>query len=130
AQRTKMARCPACGAENSEQSKRCATCGERTTRKPRRREPPVDTDTPFARGGEVPPSMAVRAYRYGVYSLIPLAGLVLGPVAIVLAVRAWRGARRDPEARSNGYARVALLLGIATLVCNAVGIALMVMALN
>ncbi len=118
-------RCPACGAENPEQAKRCTACGERTARKPRRRDPVDESDTPFAKGSDSPLAPALRAYRCAVYSLIPFAGLVLGPVAVVLALLAWRAGRRDPAARGNGYVVVALGLGLVTLLCNGAGLALM-----
>ncbi len=118
-------RCPACGAEISEQTKRCTACGERTARKPRRREPSDDYDSPFGRRDDSRPPTALRAYRYAVYSLVPVAGVVLGPVAIALALLAWREGRRDPAARSNGYAMIALVLGLVTFLCNAAGLALM-----
>jgi hypothetical protein len=120
-------RCPACGAENPEEAKRCAACGERTARKARRRDPGDDIDTPFAMRPDSPQAPAMRAYRFAVYSLIPLAGLLLGPVAIVLALLAWREGRRDPEARGEGYVVAALALGLAALLCNGAGVALMVL---
>ena len=124
-------RCPACGAENPEDAKRCAGCGERTARRPRRRDPSDEPDSPFARRPEdAPPSLALRAYRCAIYGLIPFAGLLLGPVAVVLALRAWREARRDPVGRGNTYVIIALTLGLAVLLCNAAGVALMVMGLT
>jgi zinc-ribbon domain len=119
-------RCPACGAENPEGAKRCTACGERTARKARRRDPGDDAETPFAPRPDSPLAPAMRAFRWGVYSLIPGAGLVLGPIAVVLALLAWREGRRDPEARANSYVIAALALGLAALLCNAAGIALMV----
>src|SRR5690348_13302746 len=97
-------RCPACGTENPAQAKRCTSCGERMARRPRRREPADENDSPFARRpDDARPAAALRAYRCAVYSLIPLAGLLLGPAAIVLAALAWRAGRREPDARANGY---------------------------
>jgi hypothetical protein len=125
-QGTKMMRCPACGAENPDEAKRCTACGERTARKPRRRDPADDVETPFAIRPDSPLAPAARAYRCAVYSLIPVAGLLLGPVAVVLAIRAWREGRRDPEARGNGYVLAALGLGLLAALCNGVGVALMV----
>jgi hypothetical protein len=122
-------RCPACGAEIAAEARRCPACGERTARKPRRREP-IDDEGPFGDWGESRPSTAQRAYRCAVYSLIPLAGLVLGPVAIVLALLAWREGRRDPEARDIGHVLIALLFGLVTLLCHGAGLVLIVMALT
>src|SRR5207253_2004978 len=106
-------RCPACGAENPEEARRCAACGERVAKRPRRRDPFDETDTPFGKRADSRPAAALRAYRWGVYSLIPLAGLLLGPLAVVLALLAWRQGRRDPAAKENRYVLIALLLGLA-----------------
>jgi zinc-ribbon domain len=122
-----MMRCPACGAENPEEAKRCPACGERMARKPRRREPIDDTDSPFTRGSDTPLAPAMRAYRCAVCSLIPIAGLLLGPLAVFLALLAWRQGRRDPALQGNRYIAAALGLGLITLLCNGVGLTLMVM---
>jgi hypothetical protein len=99
-------------------------------RRPRRREPADENDSPFGRrSDDARPTPALRAYRCAVYSLIPLAGLLLGPAAIILAVLAWRAGRRDPEAKGNGYVVIALVLGAVTLLCNGLGLALMVRGL-
>jgi hypothetical protein len=121
-------RCPACGVDNPEEARRCAACGERTARKPRRRDPADDNDGPFARG-DARPTPALRAYRCAVWGLIPLVGLVLGPAAVVLALRTWRESRRDPEAKESNYPVIALLLGLAILLCNGAGLALMIFGL-
>jgi hypothetical protein len=122
-------RCPACGADHSAAAKRCPTCGERTGRKPRRREPVEEIDSPFGRRADSRQAGALRAYRCGIFSLIPVAGLLLGPAALVLAVMAWREGRRDPAAKGNGYVLAALVLGGVTLLCNAAGLVLIVMGL-
>jgi hypothetical protein len=123
-------RCPACGADNTEEAKRCAACGERTGRKPRSRAADDDDDGPFARGAEGRATPALRAYLWAVWGLIPLVGLVLGPVVIVLALRAWRLNRRDPQPREGNYALISLLLGVVILLCNAAGVALIVVGLT
>src|SRR5690242_752990 len=111
-------RCPACGADHPAEAKHCPACGERTTRKPRRREPAEEIDSPFGRRADSRQGTALRAYRCGVFGLIPLAGLLLGPAAVVLALIAWREGLRDPAARANGYVVAALVLGLATLLCH------------
>jgi hypothetical protein len=123
-------RCAACGADHPAEAKRCPACGERTNRKPRRREPVEEIDSPFGRRTDSRQATALRAYRCAVFSLIPLAGLLLGPAAVVLAVIAWREGLRDPAAKANGYVVAALLLGLAALLCNAAGVVLMVMGLT
>jgi len=123
-------RCAACGAENATEAKRCPACGERVTKKSRRRDAVEDPDPPFGKRVDPRQAAALRAYRCGIYSLIPLAGLLLGPAAIVLAIRAWREGRRDPERQAPVYVVGALVLGLTTLLCNGAGVALMVIGLS
>jgi hypothetical protein len=123
-------RCPGCGADNPVKVKRCAACGERLSRRPPRRVIPDETDSPFARRGEGPGGTALAAYRYGIYSLVPFAGLVLGPVAVVLAVIAWRQGQADPAAKRPGHVMAALFLGTVTLLANGIGLALMAVGLR
>jgi hypothetical protein len=125
-----MVRCPACGAANTEDAKRCAACGERTGRKARSRESVEEGDGPFGRRADARPATGFRAFRCAVWGLIPLAGLLLGPVAVVLAVVAWRQGRRDSAAKGNGYVAAALVLGLLEVLCNCLGVALMVMGLT
>ena len=99
-------------------------------RKPRRREPVDETDDPFGGAHDSRPTLAVRAYRCAVYSLIPIASLVLGLLAVILALRTWRESRRDPDSKDSSYVRTALALGLLTLLCNAGGLVLMVMGLT
>ena len=122
-------RCPACGADLPAEAKQCPACGERTNRKSRRREPVEEIDSPFGRRTDARQAAALRAYRCGVFSLIPLAGLLLGPAAVVLALVAWRQGLRDPAAKGNGYVVAALVLGLAALLCNAAGVVLIVLGL-
>jgi hypothetical protein len=56
-------------------------------------------------------------------------GLLMAPVALVLAFLAWREARREPSPQQNGLVVAALLLGTATLFANGIGVTLMVLGL-
>ena len=123
-------RCPGCGADNPAEARRCASCGEKLARRPRREEIPDESDSPFGKRSGARHPTALTAYRYGVFSLIPFVGLVLGPVAVVLALAAWRQAGRDPSVRRSGHIRAALILGTATLLANGIGLALMVLGLT
>ncbi len=96
-------RCAACGTEHAAEVKRCPACGERPSRKVRRRDAVEDPDPPFGKRVDPRQAAALRAYRCGIYSLIPLAGLVLGPVALLLALQAWREGRRDQEKQAPAY---------------------------
>lgn len=123
-------RCPSCGEDNPADAKKCGSCGERLNRRPRRQEQNDESDSPFGKRNDTRHAPALQAYRVAVYSLIPLAGLVLGPAAIVLAVRAWLLARRDPSAKRTAHAAFAFGLGLVTVAANAVGVYLMMRGLR
>src|SRR5438034_6160249 len=102
-------RCPACNTENPDEATTCSSCKAPLTaparRKPRRRGLPEEADTPFSPYVVGPNRRAIRAYRYAVYGLIPGAGLFLGPLAVILGLRArWRG-KNDPEFTAHNPAR-------------------------
>jgi hypothetical protein len=121
-------RCPACGAENGADAGRCAACGAALARQPRRgvAEKP---ETPSAERGAASDRAARRAYRLSLLGLIPPAGLVLGPAAVVLGELARRRARGDPAFTAHGPAAAAVVLGAVVAVTNWVGVALMVFGL-
>src|SRR6516225_1378821 len=93
-------RCPACNAEGPDGATTCAACGAALTppgrRKPRRRGSGDEPDSPFSPYVEGPNRPTLRAYRLSVYGLVPGVGLILGPLALVLALRARRRAQADP----------------------------------
>ncbi len=96
------------------------------SRKRRRSEAHDEQETAFG----TPPTPALRAFHLSLYSLIPVAGLVVGPIAIVRALAAWRERRGEPTAAEKGYVGAALVLGGGALLCNVVGVALMVLGLT
>jgi hypothetical protein len=58
---------------------------------------------------------ALAGYYVGFFSLIPIAGLLLAPVAIVLCVLGIRDGSRNPKARGTVHAVVGLILAILSL---------------
>jgi hypothetical protein len=58
------------------------------------------------------------AYYLGVFSLIPCAGLVLGPAALILGIMGVRYSQRFPEARGAGHAITGIVLGALTTLGN------------
>jgi len=122
-------RCPACGANNSAEVLRCSSCGEKVARRPRRQDSQDEYESPFAWRNDSRHPLALWAYRCGVLSLIPLVGLVLGPLALGLALLAWRPVRKEANSKSYGLVIIALLLGFFTLVANGIGIVLIVAGL-
>jgi hypothetical protein len=120
--------CPACHAENSSQAATCATCGrslradgERASRRSgsRRRTSEaaeaavVDTNNPSA----------WRAYRVSLWSVVPGLGLLLGPVATILACQAVRDAGDDLSASNR--AKAAIVFGAGSTLTQWLGVMLM-----
>jgi hypothetical protein len=123
-------RCPACNAENDREAASCAACGAALPRRPRRRGIAEESDTPFGSNVEEPNRPALRAYRLSVWGLIPLCGLVLGPVALVLGSRARARARTDPDFTAWGPVLASIVLGALVTVTNWVGVVLMLLGLR
>lgn len=123
-------KCPACGFDNTEDAKRCSSCAERFPRRARRQESLDQSDSPFGKTGDSRNATALRAYKYSVLALIPLAGLVFGPLALGYAGRAWWEGRRDPRVRRLGHIYAAALLGFLTLLAHGTGVYLVVQGLT
>jgi hypothetical protein len=119
-------RCPGCGADHPADARKCPGCGSRLPKRRRRNSLDEEGDSAFG----TPLTPAYRAFRLGLFSLIPVAGLVLGPAALVRAVAAWREGGAGASPTDRGYVGAALVLGLAALVCNAVGVILMVLGLT
>jgi len=61
---------------------------------------------------------ALIAYYCGVFALIPCAGLLLGPVALVLGFMGMSYSNRHPTAGGKGHAIAGVVLGLLTSVGN------------
>jgi hypothetical protein len=72
---------------------------------------------------------ALRAYRLSIFGLIPLAGLVLGPIAVVLGLLARGYGRKDPAFTAHGPAVAAIVLGAADAATNWLGVGLIAWSL-
>ena len=66
---------------------------------------------------------AMYAYRCSLLAMIPVVGLVLGPVAAVWGLVAMRRYRANRKIKGFGQARVAMMVGATTLVSNVAGLA-------
>jgi hypothetical protein len=116
-------RCAACGAENSDQEKQCKHCGARLPRPSRRRE--IQS---------VPSSWTSKrlddqAFRLAIWGLFPPAGLILGPLALILGMRAIRHARAAGEERLTPAMIATLIIGGGTMLASWCGLSLMVLGL-
>jgi hypothetical protein len=117
--------CTSCKAEVAKEAKECAACGTKVRRT--RKRAAEAADTPLTQEADLGSRPTQWAYRCAVYGLIPLVGLVLGPVAVVLALL---GYRQDRTTAGKGRVALAVLaLGAAVLLTNWVGVALMVFGL-
>jgi hypothetical protein len=120
--------CPACNAVNPAGAARCASCNAALKRATVRRRTARDTEIPDPRTVAANRG-ALRAYHLSLIGLIPPAGLVLGPIALVLGILAARKARDDPSFTAHGPVRAAVVFGLADAVTNWVGVTLMAIGL-
>jgi hypothetical protein len=124
-------RCPSCQTENVASATTCIECGNALPRRSRPRRATVDElDNPFS-GPFKPVNLpALRAYWVALWSMIPGLGLLLGPLALLLGLRARRSCLSDPEFTARGPLLASLVLGSAVSVTNWVGVTLMVLGLR
>jgi hypothetical protein len=66
---------------------------------------------------------AVYSYAVSLVALLPIVGLVLGPIAILLGFVGWIKRRRDPSVRGGNFATAGIVIGLIALLFNAVGTA-------
>ncbi len=100
-------------------------------RKPRRRVVSEESDTPFSsQSVDARGRSAVRAYLVSLYALIPVVGLLLGPLALVMGLLAWLRGRRDPAFKGKSLCKAAVLLGSLLTVTQWAGLALMISGLR
>lgn len=86
---------------------------------------PPGTEAPQApsdaTGGIIPykNAPALVGYYLGVFSLIPVLGLLLGPAAFILGIIGFRAYKKEPRKRGHIHAWVAIILGLLTTFANA-----------
>jgi hypothetical protein len=123
-------RCPACNAVNARDAVQCAACKEPLKRKARRRPASQDSDTPFGAKPEGSNLAALLAYRLSLFGLIPIFGLVLGPISVLIAAWAWWKGRNDPAFSAYGPLVAALILGVVDSLTNWGGVVLITLGLQ
>ncbi len=67
---------------------------------------------------------AARAYVCALLGLIPVAGILLGPVALLFGWIGWRRYRANPDILGGGHALTGLILGPLELLVQLLGLAL------
>jgi len=115
--------CPRCKVENEDDATRCLGCQGRLRK--RERASQEQSDSPFSEKANPINRPAVRAYYLAIWGLIPLLGLILGPLAAVLAQHGKRIGKGHPGFSAYGPARAAVLLGIFEGVTQWLGVGLM-----
>jgi len=80
--------------------------------------PPDRADDPMSSLIPYRNSRALGAYYCGVFSLIPCAGVILGPVALLLGIQGLNYARQTPGAKGKAHAIVGIVLGALTTLVN------------
>lgn len=115
-----MRQCHVCQAENLDDAPRCVACNARL----RKRERASDDapDSPFSPRADAINRPIVTAYYIGVWSMVPLLGLILGPLAFFLA---WRGhalGKKHPGYLGGGHAMFTMILAGAVTVTQWLGI--------
>lgn len=95
-------RCPACLADDvNPNAASCPHCGERFQRP----DDGVASVIPYRN------VQALLAYYFGVFSIIPCLGGILGPAALILGILGLRTVKRNPQAKGTGHAIVGIVLG-------------------
>jgi hypothetical protein len=113
-------RCPACSADNPGGAAACSACGEKL-RRPRKRGQAQHDPLSVRHWPDNAP--AVASYQWAMFGLIPVLGLVAGPVACRLGARGWALAKAEPNQEGIGHALVGMVLGALEFVTNVAGLA-------
>jgi hypothetical protein len=121
--------CARCGASFQGDGDVCAPCA-RVERAPAAGNPGAGSSGAEAVSIIIPYKnpKALVGYYLGVFSLIPVAGLLLGPAAMVLGVLGLRDRRRNPQLHGLGHAITALVLGGIATIYHLVAVVLIVIA--
>jgi zinc-ribbon domain len=123
-----MPRCPSCNADNPDDASACTACG--TALKPRRprrrREEREESVSPQA---EAFNREVLALYRWGFLALIPVAGLILGPLVAYRARRFRSRVAGDPALAGAIPVGLAFWMGVMSGVVSWLGLTLMLLGL-
>lgn len=61
---------------------------------------------------------ALTSYYIGLFSMLPIAGLVMGPAAVVLGIKGLKYAKEHPIVKGQVHAWVGILCGAFWSLCN------------
>jgi len=120
--------CPACQTETS--GDRCTACGKSLGRKARRRVNNEETANPYEAQTVPCNRAAARAFHVAILALIPVVGLLLGPVALLWGAIAHQRGKGDPQYTARSAALGAVVFGAVITITNWVGLGLIVLGMH
>ena len=101
-----------------------------SARKGRKRDANGGWQVPYLEHASVHAPQAARAYSWSIYSMVPVLGLLLGPLSIVLGWLALRRGRSIPEFRGKALCVAAMIIGTLVALTQWAGLWLMVRGLQ
>lgn len=101
--------CPRCGTHNEDENYKCIQCSQILL--PFQQTAHVPSDKELLRLIPYTNPSALISYYLGVFSIIPLFGIVLGMAAFILGIIGLRAARKRPEIRGKIHAWVGIITG-------------------
>ncbi|NBO92160.1 MAG: zinc ribbon domain-containing protein [Planctomycetia bacterium] len=110
-------KCPSCETTNAPTASTCSACGKPL--KPRRKRRDDEESAPLTPEAAAFIQRATWLFRFGLLSLVPGLGLVLGPLAMLGAI--WM---RGPEQPGRGLVRIGFVFGLLSTLCQWVGMGL------
>jgi hypothetical protein len=120
--------CPTCQTECS--GDRCGTCGKSLSRKVRRRVNSEEVTNPYEAQTVPCNRAAARAFHVALLAMIPVLGLLLGPVALLWGAVAHQRGKGDPQYTARSAALGAVVFGAVITVTNWLGFGLIVLGMR
>lgn len=111
--------CQNCQTENEDNARQCVSCQTRLRR--RERAPDEIPESPYSPRGDPINRPTLFAFYLALWGLIPFVGMILGPVACILATRAYRTAKGQPGYLATPQAHAAFWIGLVEAVCQWLG---------
>lgn len=105
--------CTKCGQQLEEGAPSCLRCGQSTYQGPPPIAQPVMVTSDDGLASLIPyrNGAALAAYYLGIFSFIPVLGLLLGVPAFILGIKGLRVAGRNPMAKGKVHAWVGIITG-------------------
>lgn len=101
--------CPKCGTANDDNNLKCVKCGEIFHYAQQRDHSQIDRELTWIIPYTNPP--ALISYYLGLFSIIPMFGIILGIAAVILGLLGLRASRKNPEMRGKVHAWIGIIVG-------------------